>query len=614
MAHVVHRLLHLRVVPRYYKVVPTSLPRIPHNEVGSREATRAFGTLINNSNVVTPISSAEFAASARACGLSPKTNVVIALSGGSDSMCLASLSAKFFNDITAVTVDHRLRPDSGEEAEKVSQMMSRLNVRHTIIKIEWEESKHGREPNTSIQQKARVERYRLLSEYCRTLHKPVLLTGHNINDQAETFIMRLIKGSGVDGLASIARLKYMENPRLTVARPLLSFEKKRIVSTLIKQKLPWVEDPSNAKMYYERNRVRRELQLWYDTYSHVTPQALARLADDAFCIKSIYSRKVHTWLSQNSRYDHMYGYLEIQDISSLLELPWSLRRRIYVRLYHIVAGPSRYPPSTKQIVSLDSLLKEALDSTPGFNKPHSFGKCSLMFQAPNVSRIHNAPMRIDGIVIPSDSTASSTEKCKLEIAVCEDNVTLEEAELLEESFMRKHTDLDKLIGKRTQLLECIEKRSQSSLIADQFPHSPQAEEKTDQFPHTHSSQLRLLVCRGRPPRTERNYSATLVTGKPCVFDDRVEIMLKSTGNISTDRLPLQVKLVTEGEFCLWKERKRHRHISVRQEHFYLRFGLPMIVDAMGVVVVLPVLDYFEEHSNVNVEVRWITSESWNTNM
>ncbi|KNC72284.1 tRNA(Ile)-lysidine synthetase, partial [Sphaeroforma arctica JP610] len=150
---------------------------------------------------------------------------VVAISGGSDSLCLAVLAKQYFTHVSAVTVDHKLRPESALESLEVGRILSSIELPHSILTIDWSESQKGSEPVTNVQQAARVERYRLLAEHCRSVGDATLLTGHNINDQAETVVTRVLKDSGVDGLAGIAAEVHLQNPGLHIARPVLSFDK-----------------------------------------------------------------------------------------------------------------------------------------------------------------------------------------------------------------------------------------------------------------------------------------------------------------------------------------------------------------------------------------------------
>ena len=181
----------------------------------------------------------------------PEPLLAAAVSGGPDSTALALLASTWARShggrVVALTVDHRLRPESGAEAEAVAATMRALAIEHvTLVR---ERSLAG-----NLQQAARAERYRLLGEWCRERGCLHLLLGHQAEDQAETLLLRLARGSGVDGLAAMSAEAELEDVRLL--RPLLAIGRTRLLAYLAGQDVSFVEDPSNATPRYARNRVR----------------------------------------------------------------------------------------------------------------------------------------------------------------------------------------------------------------------------------------------------------------------------------------------------------------------------------------------------------------------
>jgi tRNA(Ile)-lysidine synthase len=187
--------------------------------------------------------------------------IALAVSGGSDSTALMVLFADWLQreGVPAgrhlvLTVDHGLRADSGVEAQQVAAQASRLGFRHaTLI---WE----GEKPSTGVQAAARKARYRLMRDHLAAHGIGTLLTAHTRDDQAETLLMRLARGSGLDGLAGIApSVDLPPGPggaALRVLRPLLGMPKARLMATLRERGLGWSEDPSNLSQAYERPRLR----------------------------------------------------------------------------------------------------------------------------------------------------------------------------------------------------------------------------------------------------------------------------------------------------------------------------------------------------------------------
>ena len=198
----------------------------------------------------------------------PAAGVALAVSGGSDSTALMVLFAEWLAqsgqspaDIFVLTVDHGLRQQSRAEAEWVAQRAAGLGFRHAILP--WA----GAKPKTGVQAAARAARYRLLLEFMGGTGLSVLMTAHTADDQAETLLMRLARGSGLDGLAAMAPLAPLEAPMLAgrpqpstgeivLARPLLGVAKACLRAALEARGVPWLEDASNAALIFERSRWR----------------------------------------------------------------------------------------------------------------------------------------------------------------------------------------------------------------------------------------------------------------------------------------------------------------------------------------------------------------------
>lgn len=184
--------------------------------------------------------------------------LVLAVSGGSDSMALMHLVARWISgvdaqlrpDIDVVTVDHGLRPGSAAEAGFVVREAVRAGL--TAQKLRWD----GPYPETGIPAAAREARYKLMSEVCRRL-EAVLVTAHTLDDQAETLIMALARGAGVDGLSAMQPVSEFKG--MTIVRPLLETSRSRLRATLLQAGVGWVEDPTNADATFERVRVRQAL-------------------------------------------------------------------------------------------------------------------------------------------------------------------------------------------------------------------------------------------------------------------------------------------------------------------------------------------------------------------
>lgn len=190
-------------------------------------------------------------------------HVVLAVSGGPDSMALLVLAAEWRQrrngappSLSVATVDHGLRPESPREAEFVASEARRLGLPH--VTLLWT----GEKPSRGIPDAARRARYRLLDDHARALSASdvAVVTAHHQGDQAETFAMRLARGAGVNGLAGMPAERVLhEGSTVSLVRPLLAFAKSRLIATLEARGLSSVDDPTNTDHRYERARVRSVL-------------------------------------------------------------------------------------------------------------------------------------------------------------------------------------------------------------------------------------------------------------------------------------------------------------------------------------------------------------------
>ncbi len=178
--------------------------------------------------------------------------IAVAVSGGADSLALVLMAkeqlAVFGYEIIALTVSHGLRPSSEEEARYVAKIMQQYGIEHHILY--WQ----GAKPTTGIEEAARHARYKLLTEWCRQNDIRVLLTAHHLQDQAETFLMRLQRGSGLEGLSCMREIT--ERDGVLILRPLLYFSPETMQNYLQQKGIEWVKDESNSDTRYLRNRIR----------------------------------------------------------------------------------------------------------------------------------------------------------------------------------------------------------------------------------------------------------------------------------------------------------------------------------------------------------------------
>jgi tRNA(Ile)-lysidine synthase len=192
-------------------------------------------------------------------GLEGLRGLILAVSGGPDSTALLVLAARWAKrlkcapKLVAVTVDHGLRVEATREAAAVKRLARRLGVPHRTLR--W----RGKKPKSGLQEAARVARYRLLAQAATGVGYAHILTAHTLDDQAETVLFRLARGSGLVGLAGMAHaspLPVSGEGAIFLVRPLLHVAKARLIATLREARIAFSDDPTNRDPRFTRPRLR----------------------------------------------------------------------------------------------------------------------------------------------------------------------------------------------------------------------------------------------------------------------------------------------------------------------------------------------------------------------
>ncbi|XVE54263.1 hypothetical protein DITRI_Ditri03aG0066700 [Diplodiscus trichospermus] len=215
-------------------------------------------------------------------GLKPQNRIALGVSGGPDSMGLCVLAAnwkteglcgsgdhgKCIDGLLGIIVDHGLRPESKDEASLVGHRVSEMGIRCEIARCNW---LNGKPKQGHLQEAAREMRYKIFQDVCMQNLISVLLVAHHGDDQAELFILRSSRDSGVLGLAGMAFTsqvfssytyfynKDWKNHSLLLVRPLLDFSKEDMYKICRGSNQDWVEDPTNRSQLFARNRIRMSL-------------------------------------------------------------------------------------------------------------------------------------------------------------------------------------------------------------------------------------------------------------------------------------------------------------------------------------------------------------------
>lgn len=184
-------------------------------------------------------------------------HIGVAVSGGGDSMALLAMlhqwSASRHGRIHAATVDHGLRPEARAEAEMVARWCSERGIAHTILTVT------GLEGPGNLQAKARTARYEALSAWAADIDAHMqVATGHTMDDQAETVLLRLARGSGAEGLSGMDEC--LDWKGVAWRRPFLTFRRQDLRDWLQSEGVPWIEDPSNEDMAFDRIKARKALE------------------------------------------------------------------------------------------------------------------------------------------------------------------------------------------------------------------------------------------------------------------------------------------------------------------------------------------------------------------
>ena len=265
-----------------------------------------------------------------------RPHLAVAVSGGADSLALALLAdhwAKALGGrVTALTLDHGLRPASAEEATQVGAWLGRHGIAHRIL--EWP----GPKPESAIQARARAARYAILGAWCRDAGILHLLVAHQREDQAETLLLRLAGGSGSDGLAGMSAL--VEMPEVRILRPLLGASRRALESFLVGHGQEWIEDPSNRDPRFARTRMRAGLPAL--AAQGVTAESLAAAARRFADVRVALEASVAALLARSVRV-HPAGFAVLA-LSELSAAPAEIAVRALTRALAAVGGRT-YPPA-----------------------------------------------------------------------------------------------------------------------------------------------------------------------------------------------------------------------------------------------------------------------------
>ncbi|MEQ8920766.1 MAG: tRNA lysidine(34) synthetase TilS [Roseovarius confluentis] len=270
----------------------------------------------------------------------------VAVSGGSDSMAMLHLLAEEGLPLAVVTVDHGLRPESRAEAEFVRERCAALGVPHSILT--WK----GAEATGNLQDQARRARYALMETWAGQRGIDVIALGHTLDDQSETFLMRLARGSGIDGLCGMESRRVTQG--VTWARPFLTVRRDELRGYLERRDLPWIDDPSNEDDRFDRVKARRAMACLEPL--GVTPERLfdvmSNLADVRLDL-DIRAKAAFDAAGEEQGGDVIFRFPAFREAA----LGPEVLRRSFVAALRWVSG-AEYPPRAEALADLVAGLRK----------------------------------------------------------------------------------------------------------------------------------------------------------------------------------------------------------------------------------------------------------------
>lgn len=271
--------------------------------------------------------------------------IAAGVSGGADSLALALRLHECGKRVVALTVDHGLRPESRPEAEFVGRVMRRFGIEHHILT--WE----GEKPQSGIEETARRKRYELLFGWCLENGVKTLAVGHHRRDQAETFLLRLQRGSGVDGLSCM--LPVTERGGIKIIRPQLEDDPEELKNYLRERKIDWAEDASNRCDDFLRVKIRKFLP----ELEQVVGLSAQRLAETAAVLA-----RTRAYLQQQTekfvaaRVRRWEGAAVSVSLEALAALHPELAFRVLGLLIKEIGGGD-YAPEAQEVLRLSEQLR-----------------------------------------------------------------------------------------------------------------------------------------------------------------------------------------------------------------------------------------------------------------
>lgn len=289
----------------------------------------------------------------------------VAVSGGVDSLALTILLGEFCKEkkieLLAVTVDHKMREGSSVEALELSKILGKKKISHTILEINSEKI-----PQKNIEAKLREIRYEMLCVFCKKKKISYLFLGHQLGDVAENFLIRLFRGSGLDGLSTMAEAS--EAFGIKLVRPLLNFEKSDLEKYLRAKKIKWFEDESNLDEKFLRNKIRNFFATFEER--NLIHKRIKNASDEIARMRDLFDSLMMAEAMQILQF--LDGEYFLIDHKKFQKLDEKFALKILALVAMEVSG-KKYKPRMKDLINCyEYLLKNSKI------KPRNFYGCEIM--------------------------------------------------------------------------------------------------------------------------------------------------------------------------------------------------------------------------------------------
>ena len=288
------------------------------------------------------------------------SKVGVAVSGGSDSMATLLLLSEVARDtgwtVSAVTVDHGLRPEAADEAAFVAAVCAERAVPHQTL--HWKRA----QKTGNLQDQARRGRYGLITDWARGHGITHIALGHTADDQAETFLMNLARGSGIDGLVGMRHRWTADG--IIWARPFLALDRTKLRGWLTRRGIGWVEDPSNEDSRYQRVRARKVLAAL--TPLGIDAQVLSGVTQNLSSVRQALAAQTYDIAKEIARVD--VGDV-LFDRLGFRSAPAEVQRRLLIAALRWISNGEHPPRET-------ALIEAGIAITGGKN--HTLSGCRIL--------------------------------------------------------------------------------------------------------------------------------------------------------------------------------------------------------------------------------------------